>query len=288
MIDWSASSVPTRPRAKDSIWWCVGQWEDDRLVIGDPTNARTRDEATQRLLAELVSHVGQEHRILVGFDFPYGYPARLAARLGLGGTPWTRIWDELPKLIRDEADNSNNRFEVASAWNERISGTATPFWGHPANQEYPALRRTKPALPDGLRPLRLTETRIRGPKSVWQLYGNGSVGSQVLLGIPRLRAIVNDPRLRSSSRVWPFETGFRVPAYAPGTAAIVHAEIYPSIVRPCSLPGEVRDAAQVRTLVTKFANDDAAGRLGEFFQNPELDSGDRDMILREEGWILGV
>jgi hypothetical protein len=41
-------------------------------------------------------------------------------------------------------------------------------------------------------------------------------------------------------------------------------------VKPELRPEEVLDAAQVRTLVTKFAGDDDAGRLGVFFEKPDL------------------
>ena len=53
---------------------------------------------------------------LVGFDFPYGYPAGSAAALGL--TPdipaWLGVWREITNRIIDRDDNSNNRFEVAT------------------------------------------------------------------------------------------------------------------------------------------------------------------------------
>jgi hypothetical protein len=43
---------------------------------------------------------------------------------------------------------------------------------------------------------------------IWKLFGNGSVGGQALLGIPRLSALRNDEVLEPVFRVWPFETGF--------------------------------------------------------------------------------
>ncbi|MGH7859963.1 MAG: hypothetical protein ACREQY_21765, partial [Candidatus Binatia bacterium] len=288
MVDWSASSKRTRAATKDSIWWCLAERANGRLTTGEPVNARTRAEAFERLLESILRLVNEKRRVLVGFDFPYGFPAGFAAALGLEGTPWSSVWDELSDLIHDEADNSNNRFDVASMLNERVSGSASPFWGHPQGSTYAALSAKKPALPDGLRSLRGTEGRIRGPKSAWQLFGAGSVGSQALLGIPRLRDLHHHPELRDWSRVWPFETGFKMPELDEGTPAIIHAEIYPSIVQADVRTGEVRDAAQVRTVAEKFADDDAAGRLAELFRGPNIDLHERDPVIREEGWILGV
>ena len=70
--------------------------------------------------------------MLVGFDFPLGYPAGFAARLGLSGPPWRAVWDEIAGLITDDERNRNNRFDVADALNRRVSGGGFPFWGCPA------------------------------------------------------------------------------------------------------------------------------------------------------------
>ena len=78
---------------------------------------------------------------------------------------------------------------------------------------------------------------------IWKLYGNGSVGSQALLGIPYLTALRNDPVLASVSRGWPFETGLgALPGRPKRDCLIVHAEIYPSLVPNQTTEGEVKDA----------------------------------------------
>ena len=81
---------------------------------------------------------------------------------------------------------------------------------------------------------------------IWKLYGNGSVGSQALVGIPHLTALRNDPVLAPVSSVWPFETGLRrLPSRNCRDWLILHAEIYPSLVA-VETTGEVKDRAQVR------------------------------------------
>ena len=87
-------------------------------------------------------------RVLAGFDFPNGYPrgfANLAGFSGIDdGAVWRAVWDGLDGLIRDGVDNSNNRFEIAAALNERISGGPFPFWGCPGIGKAPPCRRAKP------------------------------------------------------------------------------------------------------------------------------------------------
>ncbi len=88
--------------------------------------------------------------------------------------------------------------------------------------------------------------------------------------------------------MWPFETGFGLPPKK-SDARIVHAEIYPSLRQARPIYGECKDAAQVRTLATHFADLDDHGELARLFGEPaNLNSEQRVHVLAEEGWILGV
>jgi precorrin-8X/cobalt-precorrin-8 methylmutase len=240
-VDWSASSKPKLGR--DSVWLCLHGRE--------PENPPTRAAATARIRELLAGLVGEGKRVLVGFDFPFGYPR------GFGG--WRDTWNLLRAEIRDEDDNRNNRFEVAARINERFGGHG-PFWGG-------AVSRGRGSLA-GLAELRATEGALR-VQSPWKLAGAGSVGSQALVGIPRVASLREDPELAEVSRVWPFEPI--------DGARIVHAEIWPGVV-PLEPLHPVRDAAQVATLVAHWAALDAADALAPLF---DRDGGD-------EGWILGA
>jgi hypothetical protein len=125
---------------------------------------------------------------------------------------------------------------------------------------------------------------------IWKLYGNGSVGSQVLLGIPHLTALPNDAVLAAVSRVWPFETGLvALPSRPKRGYLIVDAEIYPSLLPIRRTTREVKDAVQVRTMAAHFAALDDAGELAALFAGATcLTPKDRERIEREEGWTLGV
>ena len=79
---------------------------------------------------------------------------------------------------------------------------------------------------------REVELALHGVQSVWKLYGAGSIGSQALLGIPRVASLRDDPALAEVSAVWPFE-----PTDA---ARIAHVEIWPELVKTTPHPVRIR------------------------------------------------
>jgi precorrin-8X/cobalt-precorrin-8 methylmutase len=107
----------------------------------------------------------------------------------------------------------------------------------------------------------------------------------VLTGIPVLRALRDDPRWRGAARVWPFETKLR----ASTDAAIVFAEVYPSLWKVAPAADEPKDRAQVRAVVDFFAARDRAGELAGFFAgDTALTAEQRHIVEAEEAWTLGV
>src|SRR6267142_402283 len=102
IVDWSAAGTPKTGR--DSIWICAVDRDGSERLIENP---RTRHGA-RNLLGELLSQATvRGERVLLGFDFPFGYPAGFAARLGLKGTPWRVLWDEIAGLLHDDENNKN-------------------------------------------------------------------------------------------------------------------------------------------------------------------------------------
>jgi hypothetical protein len=85
----------------------------------------------------------------------------------------------------------------------------------------------------------------RLPFPVWKLAGQGAVGSQALLGIPRVAAWRYDPGFAPFSRVWPFETGFTADAVPDSGPFVVHAEIWPGVLEPDPVSHPIADARQV-------------------------------------------
>jgi hypothetical protein len=291
IVDWSASNKPNT--GADSIWYCQALRSGDCVEVSSPRNPPTRCEAIEEIRGLLRQCKARGYMTLVGFDFPYGYPAGFAFALGLKKKPaWRAVWNELLSQIKDAPDNSNNRFEVAASLSRRISAEDFPFWGCPPRKACKnlAARRSRKHGQHDLREFRLTERRIRGPQSAWKLYGAGAVGSQALIGISYVAKLRDDNDLACVSRVWPFEVGLdRLVAREKRDWLILHAEIYPSIVRADPKPNEVRDSAQVRTLASCFARADEMGTLSRLFWGPLCASAEElSTVQAEEGWILGV
>ncbi len=284
-VDWSANSSPKS--GADSLWYCLLEPAEARLVTVNPA---TRQVAMEDIRQHLLDLVARGRRTLVGFDFPYGYPAGTACRLGFTeGEPWRVMWDTLRDLIEDEPNNHNNRFSVAAELNGAMTTGAGPFWGCPPGQRCDFLEVTKPKpWPPDVPEFRHTDRVVAGPKSLWQLYGVGSVGSQALMGIPRLAALRDDPGLAHLSQVWPFETGVAEGGLpSRGAPFVLHAEIYPSFVSPSPFE-EIKDAGQVRALAEYFAHLDDEGELATLFDLSALPLESRLDVVSEEGWILGV
>jgi molybdopterin molybdotransferase len=223
-------------------------------------------------------------RVLLGFDFGFGYPCGFAQALtgqsfGLG------VWDWLAERIEDGPDNSNNRFKVADQINLTL-GSVGPFWGCPKSAETDALRQ-RGSERDNLQfpERRMVETLTSSAQPMWKLYTPGSVGGQSLVGLPMLAKLRR--RYGRNLQIWPFETFFAEP-----TVNIVLAEIYPSLFDATHRPSDERtifdvlDARQVRAVCEALENAD----LGTLFNagfNQVADAEDAQ-IAREEGWILGV
>lgn len=142
-VDWSARSTPSPlPPEKDAIW--VGEalapgLEDSTLI--KERYWQTRSACFAFVRDRLVHHVQLKRRVFLGFDFAYGYPAGFAKALGLTSDlpPWRSIWDEFSRLLRDDEDNHNNRFDVAAELNRRCGPLPGPFWGCPMNCHLPTL-----------------------------------------------------------------------------------------------------------------------------------------------------
>jgi precorrin-8X/cobalt-precorrin-8 methylmutase len=280
MVDWSAATVPRTGR--DSIWICWHAKDGERL-----TNPPTRHAAKSILGDWLAAAVERGERVLVGFDFPFGYPSGFAARLGLSGPPWRALWDEIARLLEDSEENGNNRFKIAAEFNRRVSNGCFPFWGRPPGFETPFLgpKHHRRHDSDGLAERRLVDLHIPSAQPCWKLLGTGSVGGQALTGIPVVRALRDDPRWIDRARVWPFETGL----HAPEQGTVVVAEVYPSLWAVSPAAGEPKDAAQVRSVARFFAESDRAGKLAALFTgDPSLTGEQRHRVETEEAWTLGV
>lgn len=290
-VDWSSRAKPSPAKpTKDAIW--VGEAKAGGRVTAK--YFRTRHDCFIYLEKRLTRLLKQDRRVLVGWDFVFGYPAGLGDALKIKKKrPWKHVWKLLDRLVLDHKDNRNNRFTVGAELNRRISVGSGPFWGVPAGQSgiflgskkdfsYPVVN--KRAV---LAERRLVEHRVKKMQPGWKLAYAGSVGSQALLGIPKVYDLrFNNDKLKDRSYVWPFETKFA--DKLPKGGCIVHAEIYPSMV-PLSGKDKITDRAQVRAYTKWLQMEQIAGRLAGWLAGPKgLSKKERKRVLREEGWVLGV
>ena len=288
MVDWSAAAAPKS--GKDSVWIGVMKRDIRFRLSFEAFNPPTRSQAEGKLREVLADLRRRSERALIGFDFPLGYPSGTAAALKLKTPTWDAMWAFLAANVVDKADNTNNRFAVAAKMNRLMTDEARPFWGAGPKDAQRWLATTKPAEhgPDLPPPLRRTEQRAKGAKTVWQLMGAGAVGSQAIMGIPAVKRLAGE--LGPRALVWPFQTGWRAPEPTDlaGVEALI-CEVYPSLLPARAEPGEVPDRAQVRALCEHYAKLDEQGRLASVFQPPNgLPPEDVAEVEREEGWILGV
>jgi precorrin-8X/cobalt-precorrin-8 methylmutase len=284
-VDWSANNTPKSGR--DSIWAGVGTADADSV---ETTNITTRRGAETWLLRRMRQAVRARERVLVGLDFPYGYPEGFAAILSRSDESWRGVWTYLAEQISDDGRNVSNRFEVAAGINRRLQRHA-PFWGRPESLRTQDLSTRKDVSYHGHRNGGLSEWRQvednlrrnrKHPQSVWKLAYPGSVGSQALVGIPVVHRLRWHPELRDVSKVWPFEVA--VPDLGVGEPGIVHAEIWPSVAPFDHEIGSCADEQQVRAVVSYWRKLDVADRIGGLFAA----APNNDAVRGEEGWILGV
>jgi hypothetical protein len=289
IVDWSAASKPNT--GADSVWIGVLKRDVRFRLAFEAFNPATRQEAEAKLTVILDDLKKRSERAFVGFDFPLGFPRGFAASLKLPGEhPWRAAWDQLDKMVKDKADNTNNRFGVASEINRRMTGGPFPFWGCPPKDALTTLqpKRTREHGPGDLPELRHAEVAAKGASSIWKLYYNGSVGGQAILGIPVVRRM--KLARGDGMRVWPFETGFQALTEADlADVELVVGEVYPSLLKTVPAAGEVKDLAQVRATAEHFARLDEAGKLGAVFGHSKDAPADLVAdVQTEEGWILGA
>ena len=288
IMDWSAKSRrgPLK-QSPDQIWWTSVRSGDPQT----PHYVRTRREAIEGLTDFIVGELDGGRRVLVGFDFPLGYPGGTARTLTDQDSA-LRLWEWVSDRIIDKDDNSNNRFKVAEEINSLFRDSG-PCWGWRPRNDAPGIpmtRKDRSWSMDHPCEFRIAEKCSESAKSVWQLIGRGSVGSQTLVGLPALKRLITDSRIKGRGRVWPFETGLQVPE---SDAKLVIVEVYPSIIRDeiekHAYEDEIKDSAQVRVLAKAFANLDSKGELGPLFEGSQsLTPTERSLIENEEGWILGL
>lgn len=263
VVDWSSGNDTGAKPRKDAIW-AAG------MRAGAPIDAvylRNRDVAFDWLTDLIETELDAGRRLMLGFDFPFGYPTGFARRV-LGRDDPLALWDFFAGALVD-TPTQNNRFALASDLNARFPGIG-PFWFNAGKEDHPHLPRLKSERTDdhGLPERRRCENTAKGTFTCWQMGGAGAVGGQVMSGLAtlsRLRA-----RFPGKIAAWPFE---------PLSAPVALVEVWPSLIA-----GPVRaaqDPIKDRAQVTLLARALAALSERELSEMLSVDAP-------VEGWILGL
>ncbi|MFW2544172.1 gephyrin-like molybdotransferase Glp [Primorskyibacter sp. 2E107] len=259
MVDWSGGNdTGPRPR-KDAIW--IGEAGHAPLYM------RNRATAEAFLLERIGAALNAGERLLIGFDFPFAYPAGFVADV-IGRDDPLAFWAYLDAHVED-APKANNRFDRAAAFNLRQGGHG-PFWANGLKRDIAGLPRTKANYANPFPERRACERAAKGSFTCWQMAGAGAVGSQVIMGLPVLERLRQ--RFAGQVAVWPFEAL---------DAPVAFVEIWPGLindaVRRATGPEDIRDAVQVRLLAQALAG-----------LAPERLDAMLDVDAPVEGWILGL
>ena len=154
VVDWSGGNDRGATPKADAIWACVVRGG----VTETPVYLRNRQVAEAWIADTLQIERAAGRRVMVGFDFPFGYP-RGFARAVAGTDDPLALWDWLAERIED-APKANNRFDVAGAINVVLGGNGPPRRG------------TKTPLPSGGRP----KSAQRAHSLSGSLAGQGRLG----------------------------------------------------------------------------------------------------------------
>ena len=262
MLDWSGGNdTDPRPR-RDAIWMGL-------VRAGAPVAPRY---LRNRVLAEaaLTHLIGEElragRRLLIGVDFPFGFPSGFA--IALTGRPDPlHLWNWFEERIED-TPRANNRFDVAARINGCFPGIG-PFWFNPLRRDIPDLPRRDTRAGHGLPERREADRQTKGAFPCWQMGGAGAVGGQILTGLPVLARLRR--RFAAEVAVWPFE---RL------TRPVTFVETWPGLietaVRQAQARGGIRDSHQVRLMSLALSRLPAKQLQRMLMVNAP-----------EEGWILG-
>jgi hypothetical protein len=290
MVDWSSSSHPVT--GNDSIWIASGMWCGHTFIADVPFNVGTRMQAMDVLKGQVAHWRDHGKRVLVGFDFAFGYPAGFATRLGLTTAEgaWKALHSYFAAYVSDCSENVHNRDAFAEGCNRKV-GPPGPFWGCAEGAANDALTQHRVGIfsfpHHGLEEWRATDLEAKRratTQSVWKLNCGVSVGGQTILGIKHLDELA---RALGAHR-WPFNGWGITPE-----PAIWFAEIFPSLVHYNEWTAEYaksRDRTQVQGCLRWAAERDRDGLLKGDFDRPSLrlDEATLAKVEDEEGWILWV
>jgi len=312
MVDWSGGNSRSSNRP-NCIWIAHGSANASAPTTESPPSRTEAIKRVEQLLRQFYKE-NQVGRALACFDFGFAFPRGLASHLSIPNPNcqlWQRVWNYLETHMEDDIgtrvgrrpSNRSNRFEVADNLNLLIcQDIAGPFWCVDPNwRNHRVAAGLQVSIPQnqpqgfvsnaGVQiPVRRIVDEVIQSDFPFRLFGNGSVGSQMLTGIPRLQQLRQSQELGQYGqiKVWPFETGWATPVaggWLENDVRLLLAEIYPSVMP--ALDDQIVDRGQVRAMWHWARDLDNEDELRARFERPNELNDEQDVTVRsEEGWVL--
>ncbi len=256
-----------------------------RLFPKKPLVNFSRDSLRERVLRELALASAEKARTVLGFDHQYSWPPHLWALAGLQGTSWREAVRSLkqgnagfrrpPLDIPSRFCRSFNAFAGQGAFWSPLKGRAAQYGIPTAHLDVPDEQR-----------FRLTETVLpfhgrHRPKPADAVggMGEGIVGGQSICGLGHMADLLDLPGVAW----WPFD-GLSI-AEKTYVGKHVGVEIYPSALRPASVPQTDDNDAYHSCLYVRDV--DLSGRLRQLLDLSSLAPPNAARVL-SEGWIIGM
>gem|GEM_PF-942363 len=247
----------------------------------------TRDTLVQKILEYLRTATAGNKRVCFGFDHQYGVPFGLLKEIGIAELSWRKILDVLVEGRGVPALQHPSTY--ARQFNEWCSKKGKPpyFYSSTKASSY-GIPSRDPRKGEADTLSRLTERckSISGrgnPKPFNRVGDNGSVGGQTIMGLIKLRELLNKCQAEGISvKCWPFD-GLDIRSYS-YVGCHVLLEPYPAAVRsPDVLYTDANDAIACVKLIQSH---DRRGKLSDLLDLSCLSDTQKDMVL-VEGWIAG-
>jgi len=250
-IDYSGAKVPTSSLKGLRVYMTENNSEPEEVP---PPPGPRKYWSRRELALWLVERLEEGNPTIVGIDHAFSFPIRYFETYRIL-PEWDRFLDDFCTHWPTDDPDMYVDFVREGRYGDGISRQGKTRWK------------------------RITEERVKGPKSVFHFDVPGSVAKSSHAGIPWLRYIRQ--QVKGRVHFWPYD-GWKV---SEGSSVI--AEIYPSLwSRDYPKDDRTPDQQDAYAVAAWLQDTDQSGKLAEYFE-PELKPGEKP-IAQVEGWILGV
>lgn len=247
----------------------------------------TRDSLVIKILGYLRNATAEKKRICFGFDHQFGVPFGLLKEIGIAELSWREILDAIVEGRGFPALQHPSKY--ARQFNEWClsrgklryfySATKASVYGIPDSDPRKGEVETVTRLAERCNSIFGTGK----PKPFNRVGDNGSVGGQTIMGLIKLRELLEICKTEGIPvKCWPFDGLDISSSFYAGSHVLL--EPYPAAVRsPDVSYTDANDAIACVKLIQRF---DQEGKLVDLLDLSSLSDAHKDIVL-VEGWIAG-